>query len=98
MSEEVMSATNELRAFMFKNVYDYTNVAIQERAKRMLTQMFLYFKEHIDKLPQGYLRLLERDGVERVVCDYIAGMTDRYAINVFESLFIPSTFSVGGLV
>ena len=98
MSDEVMSATNELRAFMFRNVYDYTNISIQERAKRMLTQMFNYFKTHIDELPATYLRLLEKDGKERVVCDYLAGMTDRYAISVFENLFIPTTFSVGGLV
>lgn len=97
MSDEVMEATNELRRFMFKNVYDYANIVIQERAERMLAQMFEYFMAHVDKLPQRYLRLLERDGKERVVCDYISGMTDRYAISVFESLFIPSTFSLGGI-
>ena len=63
----------------------------------MLTQMFVYFTSHVDKLPKGYLRLLERDGKERVVCDYLSGMTDRYAIGVFENLFIPSTFSIGGM-
>ena len=97
MSERVMGATNELRAFMFERVYELANKSIQERSERMLTQMFAYFKEHVDKLPKGYLRLLERDGKERVVCDYLSGMTDRYAISVFESLFIPSTFSVGGV-
>ncbi len=98
MSDEVMSATNELRAFMFKNVYAFTNVAIQERAERMLTQMFEYFMKNVDKLPKPYLSLLERDGKERVVCDYLSGMTDRYAISVFENIFIPSTFSIGGSV
>lgn len=98
MSEEVMAATNELRTFMFRNVYDYTNIAIQERAERMLTQMFEYFMKNVDKLPNAYLRLLEHDDRESVVCDYLSGMTDRYAISVFESLFIPSTFSLGGIV
>ena len=97
MSDEVMSATNELRAFMFKNVYDFTNIAIQERAERMLTQMFEYFMKHTDKLPKSYLSLLEREDKERVVCDYLSGMTDRYAISVFQSIFIPSTFSLGGI-
>ena len=96
MSDKVMSATNELRAFMFERVYEYANKSIQERSERMLTQMFSYFNEHVDKLPKRYLRLLERDGKERVVCDYLSGMTDRYAIGVFESLFIPTTFSIGG--
>ena len=97
MSDEVMAATNELRSFMFQRVYELANKSIQERSERMLTQMFEYFTSHVDKLPKAYLRLLERDGKERVVCDYLSGMTDRYAIGVFESLFIPSTFSLGGV-
>ena len=98
LSDEMMSAINELRSFMFERVYELANVSIQERSERMLTQMFAYFMGHIDKLPERYLRLLEKDGKERVVCDYISGMTDRYAIGVFENLFIPSTFSIGGIV
>ena len=97
MSDKVMSATNELRAFMFRNVYDFTNIAIQERAERMLTQMFEYFMQHTDKLPKSYHQLLDNYDAETVVCDYLSGMTDRYAISVFESLFIPSTFSLGGV-
>lgn len=97
MSEEVMSATNELRTFMFERVYELANKSIQERSQRMLSQMFAYFKEHLDKLPPPYLQLLDNYDKERVVCDYLSGMTDRYAISVFESLFIPSTFSIGGV-
>ena len=97
MSDEVMAATNELRAFMFKNVYGLTNKSMQDRSERMLTQLFEYFMNNVDELPARYLRLLERDGKERVVCDYISGMTDRYAISVFENLFIPATFSLGGM-
>jgi len=96
MSDEVMAATNELRNFMFENVYALTNKSMQDRAERMLTQLFEYFMGHVDELPKGYLVNLERDGKERVVCDYISGMTDRYAINVFENLFIPANFSIGG--
>ena len=98
MSDEVMGATNELRDFMFARVYDYAHVIIQEKAERMLTKLYEYFMKHTDKLPQAYHRLLDRDGKERVVCDYLSGMTDRYAINVFEDLFIPSSFSLGGIL
>ena len=97
MSENVMGAMNELRAFMFERVYHVANKAMQERAERMLSQLFGYFSEHIDKLPARYLRRLEEDGKERVVCDYISGMTDRYAVTVFENLFIPANFSLGGV-
>jgi dGTPase len=97
MSDEVMNATNELRAFMFKNVYGLTNKSMQDRASRMLTQLFEYFMKHAEKLPQPYKSLLENYDKERVVCDYLSGMTDRYAISVFEDLFIPATFSIGGV-
>ena len=97
MSDEVMNATNELRAFMFKNVYGVTNKSMQDRASRMLTQLFEYFMKHAEKLPQPYKGLLENYDKERVVCDYLSGMTDRYAISVFEDLFIPATFSIGGV-
>ena len=98
MSEEVMAATNELRSFMFKNVYAVTNRAMQERAERMLTQMFEYFMKNPDKMPKLYLFIMERDGKERAVCDYLSGMTDRYAVTVLEDLFIPANFSLGGLI
>ena len=97
LSDEMTAAIHELRAFMFERVYAYANKIIQERSERMLTQMFEYFMANVDKLPKTYLRCLEEDGKERVVCDYISGMTDRYALSVFESLFIPSTFSIGGV-
>lgn len=95
-SQAVDEAIHELRSFMFEHVYEVANKSIQERSERMLTQMFTYFMKHPEKLPQWYARLLDEDGKERVVCDYISGMTDKYAISVFESLFIPTTFSIGG--
>ena len=98
MSDEVMAATNELRTFMFARVYKLTNKSMQDRAERMLTQMFRYFMENVEKLPAPYLKLLERFDKEQVVCDYLSGMTDRYAITVFESIFIPATFSLGGVL
>ncbi|MBR2375740.1 MAG: deoxyguanosinetriphosphate triphosphohydrolase [Clostridia bacterium] len=98
MSDEVMQATNDLRKFMFERVYEVANKSIQERSERMLTQMFAYFKTNVEKLPAPYYGLLENYEKERVVCDYLSGMTDRYAISVFESLFIPSTFSIGGVL
>ena len=95
-SKRVEEAIRQLRAFMFEKVYEVANKSIQERSERMLTQLYGYFTAHVEKLPQSYLRLLDEDGKERVVCDYISGMTDKYAISVFESLFIPTTFSIGG--
>ena len=97
MSDEVAKATFELRTFMFKNIYELTNKSMQDRAERMLTAMYEYFLMHTDRLPKQYLKLGESAPKEQIVCDYLSGMTDRYAINVFESLFIPETFSLGGV-
>ena len=94
MSDEVTKATSELRAFMFERVYNLTNKAMQERAERLLTMMFEYFLNHVEELPTPYKSLLEEYDKETVVCDYISGMTDKYAISVFEKIFIPSTFSL----
>ena len=97
MSDEVAKATFELRTFMFKNIYALTNKSMQDRAERMLTAMYEYVLMHTDRLPKQYLKLGESAPKEQIVCDYLSGMTDRYAINVFESLFIPETFSLGGV-
>lgn len=97
MSADVEKAIKELRAFMFERVYNLTNKVILERAERMITELFAYFMAHTEKLPAPYAALLDEWGVERAVCDYISGMTDRYAITVFENIFIPTTFSMSGL-
>ncbi len=94
MSDEVAKATAKLRAFMFERVYELANKSIQDRAERLLTQLFEYFMKNAQELPAPYDKLLENYPKDRVVCDYISGMTDKYAIGVFERLFVPSTFSL----
>jgi dGTPase len=98
MSEEVAWATAKLRSFMFERVYELANKSIQDRAERLLTQLFEYFMNHVEELPAPYDKLLETCEKDRVVCDYISGMTDKYAIGVFERLFIPSKFSLAEVV
>lgn len=93
MEEDVRQATEELRDFMFKHVYITKEAkSEEERADRMLTTMYEYFRSHVDALPEIYKILLERFPLETVVCDYLSSMTDRYAVYVFESLYIPKNF------
>lgn len=96
MSEEIEKASGELRSFMFAAVYAQANKNIQDKAERMLTLMYRYFLENIEKMPALYREVAERDGKERAVCDYISSMTDRYAIGVFEDIFVPKNFSLDG--
>lgn len=90
MEDDILAASNALRTFMFKNVYQ-TKYAMgeEEKAERMLFEMYAYFEKHTDKLPALYVRLLDAYPVNRVICDYISSMTDRYAVYTFNRIFIP---------
>lgn len=94
MSEEINKASQQLRAFMFEAVYARANKDMQDRAARMLTQMYEFFLKSPEEMPALYLRLADTDGIERAVCDYISSMTDRYAIGKFEDIFVPHNFSL----
>ncbi len=86
-------AMMELRSFMFENVY--LSVKGEEaRAQSMLGSLYQYFIDHPEELPEDYQRLRqEGDSVERVSCDYIACMTDRYSISTYRRLFIPKSWN-----
>lgn len=93
MSERIESAMKGLREFMFKNVYSNPVAKGEEiKAKRMLTQLYNYYLQHIEEMPEEYIWLINvrKEKPERVVCDYIAGMTDQYSVRKFEELFVPS--------
>lgn len=95
MSDDVMGALLGLRKFMFENVYK-NSLAKQEETKavHMITNLYEYYIEHLELLPEHYLAMLEEreESKERVVCDYIAGMTDLYAIKKFQEYFIPESW------
>lgn len=87
---EVGEATWALRDFMFKNVYVGSNAKKEEeKAMNCIKQLFDFYIDNPEKMPQEFIKRIERWGLERIVCDYIAGMTDRYAINEYVNLFLP---------
>lgn len=96
MSPEVADAMQGLRQFMFQSVY--TNpIAKGEKtkAKELLERLFVYYLKHIDVLPAYYLQMLEEgEENDRVVCDYIAGMTDQYAVAKYNEYFMPKSWQV----
>jgi len=96
MVSEVWEATCALREFLFETVYVHPDAKGQEgKAEKMLEVLFEYFCENPAMLPKEYLETVFREGAPRAVCDYIAGMTDRYAINVYRNLFIPKVWGEG---
>ena len=98
MSADIEEAMIELRKFMFENVYKNPVAKGEEvKAKAMIEQLFHYYMDHVELLPGKYLRMLdEGEKQQRVVCDYIAGMTDQYAITKFSEYFLPQAWQVDG--
>ena len=91
MSDEVWKAMKELREFMFERVYMNPDVKSEERkAESLMKTLYEYYLKHLDRLPREYLQMINMgESRDRVACDYVASMTDRYAIALYEELFIP---------
>ena len=97
LSPEVDKALRDLRSFMFERVYRNPVAKSQEsKAKDMLQRLFEYYIAHPEALPEDFQPQLSFDGMERTVCDYIAGMTDNYAVDKFEQIFIPKGWQIRG--
>lgn len=97
MSSEIERAMMELRVFMFE--YVYTNPVAkgeEKKAKEMLKELYRYYLSHLDQLPEEFLYLMEQKGQDekRVVCDYIAGMSDQYSVATFEQIFVPKAWKL----
>ncbi len=90
LGSDVLEASDELRAFMFERVY-LTKFARgeEEKAERMISALYDYFTSHPQDLPPTFIKLAGSYPVEQVVCDYISSMTDRYAIYIFNKIFVP---------
>ncbi len=90
LDDEVLQASEELRKFMFERVY-LTRYARgeEQKAERMISALYEYFTAHVDELPPTYVGLIEKYPVEQIVCDYLSSMTDRYAVYVFNKIFVP---------
>lgn len=93
MSEDMWQLFMELHDFMFVAVYK-NPVCKSEEAKAiaMIEKLYDYYTKHPEAMPREYIKIAEEDGVERAVCDYIAGMTDNYSVKIFHQLFVPSSW------
>ena len=96
MTPEIAEAMRELRTLMFRSVYNNPVAKKEERkARTMLQEMYLYYSRHPEQMSREYQKLIvEGENRERVVCDYISGMTDQYAMAKFKEIFIPSAWAV----
>lgn len=95
MSPDMELAMQGLRRWMFENVYSGSVAKTEEKkAQQLIETLYGYYMQHEDKLPEEYRRMMAERGEKkgRIVCDYIAGMSDQYAIDKFQELFVPKAW------
>ena len=97
LSPQVADALSELRAFMFERVYRNPVAKGEEtKAKDMIKRLYEYYYSHPEAIPADFLPQMSFEGMERTICDYIAGMTDKYAVDKYTELFIPMGWNIRG--
>lgn len=94
MSAPVLAVTNALREFMFRQVYRNSPAKEDDKVRFIVTQLYRHFVEHPDAVPADLRQIIARLGEspEQAALDYVAGMTDRYALKTFNSLYVPRTW------
>ena len=95
MSPEMQEAVDVFTDFMYQGVY-YNPIAKGEERKvqNILGSIWEYYVNHIDELPAVYQSIADDEGPQRAVCDYVSGMTDSYALEVYSELFIPAAWTI----
>jgi dGTPase len=89
--DDMRKKNDELKAFLYQNMYrQYRVVRMQKKAERVLSELFKAYAAEPTMLPKHFQDLIEIKGLERTVCDYLAGMTDRFAVEEYQKLFDPS--------
>jgi dGTPase len=97
MSEKIEEAMLGMRKYMFKNVYTNPKAKDQEtKAQNLLRVLYEHYLRYPEEMPEEFKRLLAegRFSRERIVCDYLAGMTDQYTIETYEELYVPKAWQL----
>lgn len=96
MSPEVEAAMQRLRGFMFERVYQNPVAKSEEgKAEALVQTLYHYYLKHIDEMPEEYRKLIaEGEHRERVVCDYVGAMSDRFAIAQYDEIYIPKSWVI----
>ncbi len=95
MTPEYWSEMNFLRSYMFANVYKSDRVKREEELAKVeviVVSLYKYAKENIDKMPSEIREIAKTEGLETAAKDYVAGMTDRFALNLYNKLFVPQAW------
>jgi len=89
-SQKMQADRKPLREFLMKNLYQhYRVIRMSDKASRFVRQLFEIYLARPEQLPPSFHKRIKKEGPHRIVCDYIAGMTDRYALNEYKKFFEP---------
>ena len=94
-SDPFKKELDSLRTFMFANVYKSSRVKREEdlaKVEVVLSSLYDYFLQNVQQLPDDLKKIAQKDGAEEAVKDYVAGMTDRFALNTYTELFVPKAW------
>ena len=95
MAPEIEEEYLKLRAFLFDNVYIGSTAKSEEhKVEKLLTELYEYYSTNVEELPNFYGTIAKKEGIDRAVTDYISGMSDEYAIHMFEKLFVPEKWNI----
>ncbi len=95
MGAEIQEAFSKLRDFMFSEIYQNPRVKQQEdKAQELLKQLYQYYLRHMEAMPEQYQAIAGREGKTRAVCDYLSGMSDRFALAAYERYFLPKSWDI----
>ena len=93
MTNKIKAAHDQLRSFMFEFVYTNPTAKKEEKkAKILVEQLYEYFKKNPEKMPEEYIQICRKFDRDRAVCDYISGMSDGYAVDLYTELFVPRSW------
>lgn len=93
MTPPIKEAHDELRSFMFENVYTNSIAKTEEKkAKLLVEQLYEHFRRYPERMPDEYQNICRTYDCDRAVCDYISGMSDGYAVDLFNELFVPRSW------
>jgi dGTPase len=95
MQKDIDQMTMELRTFMFERVYSAKTFRDEEnRANKMITALYEYYYQDPSRLPEFFVKMLDENDIDTVLCDYISGMSDIYAVKMFSEIFVPKNWKL----
>jgi len=95
MGEEVGQAFKDVHKFMYENVYlNKRSISEEDKVPFVISSLYNHFLHHFDQIPAYLIKIGEVYGKEKVVCDYIAGMTDKFAVSLFKDIFLPKSSKI----